>query len=97
MSSARADAISPHNGIPGREGGAAPRARSDRAAGTLDRDHLLERLQRLRTIMPVFAQELAGARRQAAALRVENRRLLEEVRRLRQQHGREGLSTGKPG
>ncbi len=48
----------------------------------LDRDHLIDRLQHLRAIVPVFAQELASARRQAAQLRVENGRLLEEVRRL---------------
>jgi hypothetical protein len=52
-----------------------------------DRDHLLGRLTHLRGILPVFAQELASARRQTAALRVENRGLLEEVRRLRAQHG----------
>lgn len=52
-----------------------------------DRDHLLDRLQHLRTILPVFAQELASARRQTAALRVENRGLLDEVRRLRAQRG----------
>ncbi|MGC2372336.1 MAG: hypothetical protein WA484_00530 [Solirubrobacteraceae bacterium] len=57
-------------------------------AGPVDREHLLDRLHRLRGILPVFAQELANARRQAAALRVENRRLLEEVRRLRAQHDR---------
>ena len=55
-------------------------------AGPVDREHLLDRLHRLRGILPVFAQELATARRQAAALRVENRGLLEEVRRLRAQH-----------
>jgi hypothetical protein len=57
--------------------------------GTIDRDHLLERLQHPRGVLPVFAQELASARRQAAAPRVENRGLLEEVRRLRRQHGAE--------
>jgi hypothetical protein len=57
------------------------------ASGVIDRGHLLDRLHRLRGILPVFAEELASARRQAAALRVENRGLLEEVRRLRaQQH-----------
>jgi hypothetical protein len=61
-----------------------------------DREHLLDRLQHLRTILPVFAQELASARRQAAALRVENRGLLEEMRRLRQQHGGDGISAPKP-
>ena len=37
--------------------------RSRRAS---ERDHLLDRLQNLRAILPVFAQELASARRQAA-------------------------------
>lgn len=55
-------------------------------AAPVDRDHLLDRLHRLRGLLPVFAQELASARRQAATLRVENRGLLEEVRRLRAQH-----------
>jgi hypothetical protein len=58
-----------------------------RGAGGSDRDHLLERLHRLRTILPVFAQELASSRRRAAALRVENRGLVDEVRRLRAQRG----------
>jgi hypothetical protein len=58
-----------------------------RVAGASDRDHLLERLHHLRTILPVFAQELASSRRQAAALRVENRGLVDEVRRLRAQRG----------
>ena len=47
-----------------------------------DRDQLLDRLQNLRTILPVFAQELATARRHTAQLRRDNRRLLEEVHRL---------------
>ncbi len=58
------------------------------AAGVADREHLLDRLQHLRGILPVFAQELASSRRQAAALRIENRGLLEEVRRLRAQRER---------
>jgi hypothetical protein len=49
-----------------------------------DRAHLLDRLQSLRTIVPVFAQELASARRQAAQLRMENGRLREQVRQLQQ-------------
>jgi len=48
---------------------------------------MLDRLHSLRAILPVFAEELASSRRQAAALRVENRGLLEEVRRLRALHG----------
>jgi hypothetical protein len=58
-----------------------------RGAGASDRDHLLERLHHLRMILPVFAQELASSRRQAAALRVENHGLVDEVRRLRAQRG----------
>ncbi len=45
-----------------------------------DRAHLLDRLQNLRTIVPVFAEELASARRTTARLRVENHRLLDQVR-----------------
>jgi phage shock protein A len=56
-------------------------------ATEIDRDQLLDRLQHLRTILPVFAQELATARRHAAQLRRDNRRLLEEVHRLQREHG----------
>ena len=63
------------------------------APGGLDhRDHLLERLHHLRTIVPVFAQELASARRQSAQLRLENRRLAQELQRLR----RESPVDGEP-
>ena len=65
--------------------GAKRRVSSDPTVGAEDRDHLLERLQHLRGILPIFAQELASARRQAASLRVENSKLTEEVRRLQQQ------------
>lgn len=53
--------------------------------GPEHRDHLLERLHHLRTIVPVFAEELANARRESARLRVENRRLLNEVQRLQRE------------
>ena len=46
----------------------------------MERDRLLDRLQNLRTVVPVLAEELASARREAAALRRENatlRRALE--------------------
>lgn len=49
------------------------------------RDELLERLHNLRTIVPVFAEELASARRQAASLRTENRRLTERIRELQRE------------
>ena len=68
--------------------------RSSRRIGPLpvsthavDRDHLLDRLHNLRMIVPVFAQELASARRQAAALRVENRKLRERVQQLQRAYG----------
>ncbi|MGO9247829.1 MAG: hypothetical protein ACLP7W_04465 [Solirubrobacteraceae bacterium] len=71
------------------------RWRQPRGHGRRDRPrHLLDRLQHLRGILPVFAQELASSRRQAAALRVENRGLLEEVRRLRAQRGQETSRRG---
>lgn len=57
------------------------------------RDYVLDRLHHLRRILPVFAEELASSRRQAAALRVENRGLLEEVRRLRALHGHSHSGT----
>jgi hypothetical protein len=62
------------------------------AVATADRDQLLDRLQHLRTILPVFAQELATARRHAAQLRRDNRRLLEEVHRLQREHGERGAA-----
>lgn len=71
--------------------GAGPRA----AVGVIDREHLLDRLDRLRAILPAFAKELASSRRQAAALRVENRGLLAEVRRL-QRESRIGGSSCTP-
>jgi len=61
---------------------------ADPRVAAFDRDHLLDRLNRLRTILPAFAEELASSRRQAAALRVENRGLLAEVRRLQRQSSR---------
>ncbi|HEY2768260.1 MAG TPA: hypothetical protein VGI76_08385 [Solirubrobacteraceae bacterium] len=84
----RGVATSPH-----RAGLASPVVRPGeprRDAAAADREHLLDRLQRLRSILPAFAKELANTRRQAAALRVENRSLQEEVRRLRRQAGDSG-------
>ncbi len=46
-----------------------------------------ERVENLRTVVPVFAHELVVARREAAALRRENARLLERIRDL-QRRGR---------
>ena len=67
------------------------------------RDALLDRLQHLRTIVPVFAQELASARRQTAALRLENRRLLQRIQELQRdrprtrEHSRDRLPENQRG
>lgn len=51
--------------------------RADRGRPTAHReiDALFERVQKLRMILPVLAEEAAVARRDAARLRVENRKL----------------------
>jgi hypothetical protein len=48
-----------------------------------EREHLTDRLHSLRRVLPVLAQEMAAARRQAAHLRLDNRRLADQVRELR--------------
>jgi hypothetical protein len=48
-----------------------------------EREQMLDRLQSLRRVLPVLAQEMASARRQAARLRSDNRKLAEQVRLLR--------------
>ena len=48
-----------------------------------EREQMLDRLSNLRRVLPALAQEMAVARRQAARLRSDNRRLSEQVRRLR--------------
>lgn len=50
-----------------------------------DRDQMLDRLRNLRRVLPVLAQEMAAARRQATKLRNDNRRLADQVRQLRQE------------
>ncbi len=67
--------------------GARRSTRDAQPTEALDRDALLERLHQLRTVLPAFAQELADVRRAAAKLRVDNRRLLEQVHRLQRERG----------
>jgi len=71
---------------------AAPVAASFGAAGSktwgVERELLLERLANLRTIVPVFAKELASARRQSEELRTENDRLLARIEDLQRQSAR---------
>jgi hypothetical protein len=68
------------------------RGRSETAAREpsegADRELLLDRLQHMRAMLSAFAHEAASARRHAARLRLENRRLLEEVHRLHEHIGR---------
>jgi hypothetical protein len=62
----------------------APRLSTDRIGSEAwERDQMLDRLRNLRRVLPVLAQEMAAARRQAARLRTDNRRLSEQVRQLR--------------
>lgn len=48
-----------------------------------EREQLIDKLQSLRRALPVLAQEMASARRQAAHLKLDNRRLSEQIRELR--------------
>jgi chromosome segregation ATPase len=64
---------------------AADRTDRDTAAEAWEREQLANRLHRLRRALPVLAQEMAAARRQVAQLRLDNRRLTEQVRTLRAQ------------
>jgi hypothetical protein len=57
----------------------------EKGAEAWEREQLVDRLRRLRRVLPVLAQEMAAARRQVAHLRLDNRRLSDEVRELRAQ------------
>jgi hypothetical protein len=64
--------------------GSRPGIRSAPSRGeVLDRERLLDSLTHLRSVVPVFAQELVSARREASRLRVENGWLIEQVRQLK--------------
>ena len=58
-------------------------AQREAASQARERDQLIDRLHRLRQVLPVLAREMASARRQAAHLKLDNRRLTEQVRELR--------------
>ena len=60
--------------------GSRPRTRSNAS-----RADAINRLERLRGVVPVFAKELVIARRQAAWLRAENSWLIEHVRQLQRE------------
>lgn len=65
---------------------------ADSRVGSLHAE-TVDRLTRLRRILPVIGEELAVARREAARLRLENRRLLERVAELERGFG---SVRGKP-
>ena len=56
---------------------------------------LRERLRKIRPVARTFEQELKIARRQATRLCAQNRRVLEEVRRLQRQRGQTGAPEEK--
>jgi len=61
-------------------------------AGT-DPAALLERLQKLRNLLPVFAQETAAARREAAWLRLQNTNLQNRLAELEDRSRRHDTAT----
>jgi len=73
---------------PGESTRAPPDSRS--LAEVFDPAHLRERLRNIRPVAPTFAQELEIAHRQATRFCAQNRRVLEEVRRLQKQRGQMG-------
>jgi hypothetical protein len=60
-----------------------------------DPTELRERLGKIRPVATTFEQELDIARRQATRLCAQNRRVLEEVRRLQKQRGQMGARENK--
>lgn len=53
---------------------------------------VIDRLQKLRVVLPAMAQEAAEARREAARLRAENSRLVHRLAQLESRYGA-GLSV----
>lgn len=97
MSSTKTIVSQPHGPV-GLQAGASRRSGPHPGrTEAIERERLLDRLQHLRTIVPVFAQELASARRQAAWLRAENSWLLEQVRQLQRQPAHNHPSGVLPG
>jgi hypothetical protein len=62
----------------------------------LRRAEAIDRLERLRSVVPVFAQEVVSARRQAAWLRAENSWLTEQVRQLQRVRAQSSPSVSLP-
>jgi phage shock protein A len=69
-----------------------PEQASPVRAGT-DAAALLDRLQKLRNLLPAFAQEAAAARREAARLRLENTKLHSRLAELEAQPRRHDTTS----
>jgi phage shock protein A len=69
-----------------REEGSPVRAGTDAAA-------LVDRLQRLRNLLPAFAQEAAAARRETARLRLQNTKLQSRLTELEARPKRHDTTT----
>jgi hypothetical protein len=76
----------PHGPVALEGNGSRPTGSRPRNRSYVSRVEAIDRLEKLRSVLPVFAQELVSARRQSAQLRAENGWLLEQVRHL--QRGR---------
>lgn len=76
--SATKTVTSPPRGSPS-PGGNGSR-RSSRSSPS--RAEAIDRLEQLRSVVPVFAQEVLSARREAARLRAENGSLVDQLRQL---------------
>jgi hypothetical protein len=94
MSSTRVALGSPRAVV---EPGGAPRALhgSRSLAAAFDPADLRERLRKIRPVAATFEEELDIARRHATRLCAQNRRVLEEVRRLQTQRGQLGARKDK--
>ena len=79
-------------------GSAAPEGNGSRRSSRSypSRAEAIDRFERLRSVVPVFAQELVSARRQAAWLRAENGWLLEQVRHLQRGRAESNPSVSVP-
>jgi len=60
-----------------------------------DERHVIDRLERLRVVLPALAQDAAEARRAAAELRSENARLLRRIAELQSAHPSDAQTAGR--
>ena len=79
-------------------GSAAPEGNGSRRSSRSypSRAEAIDRFERLRSVVPVFAQELMSARRQAAQLRAENGWLIEQARQMQRERAASNGSAPLP-